>query len=329
MIRLGWKAGVEQYPPTEILEYAVAAEEAGFDLIDVSDHFQPWSEAGQAPFTWTWLGALAVRTHRISLGAGTTCPLLRYHPAIVAQAAATLSHFAPGRTYLCVGTGEAINEYAATGRWPGYKERQARLVEAIDLIRLLWTGEEITYQGTFYQTRKARLYTPPAAPIPLYVSTLVPSSAAFAGHYGDGLITIGGKEPDLYRQLLERFEQGARDAGQDPARMPRLVELGVAYTADTQTAIAERKKYWAGSMVPAAYNQKLYTPALVEQNGQLVGSETIQKAACISPRAEDHVRFTQQYIDLGFDHIIVHTAGPDQHAFIQEYGRDVLPHLRQ
>ena len=157
---------------------------------------------------------------------------------------------------------------------------------------------------------------------------MVPGSAAFAGQYGDGLITIGGNELDLYRQILEQFEQGARDAGQDPARMPRLVELGAAYTADTDTAIAERKKYWAGSMVPAAYNQKLYTPAMVEQNGQLVGADTIQKAACISPRAEDHVRFAQQYIDLGFDHIIVHTAGPDQRAFIQGYGRDVLPRLR-
>src|SRR4051794_7785055 len=189
MLQIGWKAGPEQYAPGPLLDYAVAAEEAGFDSIDVSDHFQPWSSAGQACFTWTWLGAAAVRTTRIALGTGLTCPILRYHPSIVAQATATLSCLAPGRTYLGVGTGEALNEYASVGMWPGYSERRERLAEAIELIRALFTGDEITHRGRYYQTRKARLYTPPANEVPIYVSSLVPESAAFAGEYGDGLLT--------------------------------------------------------------------------------------------------------------------------------------------
>src|SRR5579863_10073020 len=128
-ILLGWKAGPEQYPPMELLDYAVAAEQAGFDCLDTSDHFNPWDPAGQACFTWTWLGAVAVKTSKMMIGTGVTCSILRYHPAIVAQAAATLGVMAPNRTYVCVGTGEALNEYAATGAWPGYDERQAMLAE--------------------------------------------------------------------------------------------------------------------------------------------------------------------------------------------------------
>src|SRR5579871_4524153 len=195
MARFGWKAGPEQYPPQELLEYAVAAEEAGFESIDISDHFHPWSEEGQACFSWTWLGAAAVRTSRIRLGTGLTCPILRYHPSVIAQAAATLGVMAPGRAFLSVGTGEALNEYSATGFWPGYDVRRAQLAEAITLIRRLWTGEPVTFEGSYFQTKKAKLYTRPEEPVPLFVSSLVPESAAFAGEFGDGLMTTGGKEP--------------------------------------------------------------------------------------------------------------------------------------
>ncbi len=300
MLQLGWKAASEQFPPTELTNYAIDAEKAGFDLIDVSDHFHPWSEAGQSSFIWTWLGAVAVQTNRIHMGPGVTCPILRYHP-------------------------EALNEYAATGMWPSYKERQERLVEAIELIRALWRGEEVTFEGKYYQTRKAKLFTPPASKIPLYISTVAPSSAAFAGKYGDGLFTLGGKQPDLYRQLLKNFEDGAREAGKDPSQMPRLIELMVEYTRDTEAAIEARRKYWAGGFV---YNQKIYTPKMSQENGEVVGPDTIKKSACISANPEDHVKFIQQYIDLGFNYLIFHSAGPNHRAFIEGYGRDILPRLR-
>jgi coenzyme F420-dependent glucose-6-phosphate dehydrogenase len=325
MLQLGWKAASEQFPPTELTNYAIDAEKAGFDLIDVSDHFHPWSEAGQSSFIWTWLGAVAVQTNRIHMGPGVTCPILRYHPSIIAQASATVSCYAPNRTYLGVGTGEALNEYAATGMWPSYKERQERLVEAIELIRALWRGEEVTFEGKYYQTRKAKLFTPPASKIPLYISTVAPSSAAFAGKYGDGLFTIGWNQPDLYRQLLKNFEDGAREAGKDPSQMPKLIELIVEYTRDTEAAIEARRKYWAGAYV---YNQKIYTPKMSQENGEGVGPDTIKKSACISANPEDHVKFIQQYIDLGFDYLIFHSAGPNHRAFIEGYGRDILPRLR-
>ncbi len=328
MLQLGWKAGPEQYPPVELLEYAIRADDAGFDLIDISDHFHPWSEDGQAAFTWTWLGAAAIKTQRSILSPGVTCPILRYHPSVIAQAAATLSHFAPKRTWLGVGTGEAINEFAATGQWPDYAERRERLAEAIDLMRALWRGEPVNYEGKYYQTHKAKLYTPPTSTIPIIVSSLVPQSASFAGEYGDGLWTVGGKQPELYKQIIKNFEAGAIRAHKDPVRLPRLIELNVAYSNNIDEAIQENLKYWAGSYVPALFNQKIFSPKMSQENGEVVGAETLKKGGCFSANPEDHIKFAQQYIDIGFDTLIFHSAGPDQRGFIDRYARDVLPHLR-
>jgi coenzyme F420-dependent glucose-6-phosphate dehydrogenase len=329
MLRLGWKAGTEQYPPKELLEYAAAAEDAGFDSIDVSDHYHPWSEIGQACFAWTWLGAAAIRTNRIILGTGVTCPILRYHPAVIAQASATLSCLAPDRAFLGVGTGEALNEYSATGQWPGYKARRTMLAEAIELIRALWTGETVTHRGDFYQTRQAKLYTRPDKPIPIYISAMVANSARFAGQYGDGLITVGGNEPELYPQIMQSFEAGAKAAGKDPGEMPRMIELGVDYAADEEKAITCRKAYWAGVFVPALFTERIYTPKMSEENGKAVGSDTIKESVCISADPEVHIKYARHYIELGFDHLIFHSAGPDQREFIERYGREVLPALRK
>ncbi|MGH2515606.1 MAG: TIGR03557 family F420-dependent LLM class oxidoreductase, partial [Ktedonobacterales bacterium] len=328
MVTLGWKAGPEQYPPHELLDYAVLAEEAGFESLDASDHFNPWSDDGQACFVWTWLGAVAARTSKIRLGTGLTCPILRYHPSVIAQAAATLGVMAPGRAYIAVGTGEALNEYAATGMWPGYTERQERLREAIELMRALWTGEQVSYAGTYYETKKARLYTRPEQPVPLYISALVPESAAFAGTHGDGLWTVGGEQPDLYRQMIQNFEDAARASGKNPATMRRAIELNVAYTDDAEGAVREQRKFWAGALIPAMYDQKIYTPADSAKNGAVVGTDTIRQKVLISANPDDHIQFARQYIELGFDELYFHCPGPDQRAFLEGYGRDVLPHLR-
>ncbi len=328
MLKLGWKAGPEQYQPMELLDYVIAAENAGFESVDVSDHFHPWSESGHACFSWAWLGAAAVKTKSIELGPGVTCPFLRYHPAVIAQAAATIDNFAPGRTYLAVGTGEALNEYAATGEWPGYFERQAMMLEAIRLIRALWSGGEVIFDGTYFSTRKARLYTPPVSRIPLYVSSLVPESAGFAGMHGDGLITVAN-DPGVVKQIVKKFEEGAREAGKDPAAMPRLLEVNVAYTDDIDAAAGCFLEYWAGAMVPALFNQNIYTPAMSAMNGSVVGKDTLLKKLCISGNPDDHVKFVQPYIDMGFTHLYFHSAGPDQRDFIIGYGRDVLPRIKQ
>ena len=328
MLQLGWKAGPEQYPPVELLEYAAVADKAGYDWIDVSDHMNPWSEAGQASFTWSWLGAAATQTKRIILSPGVTCPILRYHPSVIAQAAATMTHLAPNRFALGLGTGEALNEFAATGQWPSYAERRDRLIEAIQLMRSLWNGEEVTFKGEYYQTHKLKLYTPPVSPVKIIYSALAPHGAEFAGQYGDGLWSVGGKQPDIYKSIIQNFEEGAKKAGKDPSAMHRIVELNVAYTDDIDAAVQEYLKYWASTGIPAMYDENIYTPKMSQENGEVVGKDVVLKTGCFSSKIEDHVQFAQQYINFGFDCLIFHFSGPDQSGFLERYARDVFPRLR-
>ncbi|HTX43254.1 MAG TPA: TIGR03557 family F420-dependent LLM class oxidoreductase [Methanocella sp.] len=325
---LGWKAGPEQYDPLELLGQAIAAEKAGFESINMSDHFHPWDPAGQACNTWTWMGAAAARLKGIEIGTGVTCPILRYNPAIIAQAAATVDRMNPGPVYLGVGTGEALNEFPCTGNWPGYKERQDMVRESMELIRLLWSGDEITFQGDYYATRKARLYTAPRRNIPIYISSLVPESAFFAGYYGDGLIT-GTSPPEVMKAIMAEFDAGAREAGKDPAGMPRQIECFVAYTDDEDAAIKAYKQYWAGTMVMAMYLQNIYTPQMSARNGAIAGTDTVKARVCISRDPEVHAKFAQRFIDAGFNRVYFHCAGPDQYEFIEGYGRDVLPIIRE
>ena len=329
MVTLGWKASPEQYPPGRMLELAVAAENAGFDCLSSSDHFHPWSEAGSCSFPWTWLGAAASTLKRMDLGTGVTCPILRYNPAIIAQAVATIDNMAQGRAYLGVGTGEALNEYSSVGAWPDYNERQDMLRESMDLMRALWTGDQVTFDGTHYHTRKARLFTLPKGPIDIYVSSMVPESAYFAGMYGDGLITVGGHPPEFYMEMLANFDAGALAAGKDPARMPRQIELSVAYTDDVDAAISLIKKYWAGTFIHAMHLQNIYTPGMSAMNGSIVGRDAILSKRLISADPGKHARLAQQFIDLGFTRIVFGTAGPDEMGFIDAYGREVLPRIRE
>lgn len=330
MLKLGYKIAPEQFPPSELLQQVITAEKAGYESIDASDHFHPWSEDGQACFIWSWLGAAAVSTQSIELGTGLTCPILRYNPAVIAQAAATVSSLAGGRTYLAVGTGEALNEYSVTLEWPEYDERQIRMIEAIGLIRELWTGEKVSFDGCYYRTKKAKLYTLPKNEIPIYISSLVPESAYVAGYYGDGLLTVGeGENLDKAKQIISQFEKGAQDAGKDVEKMPKAVELFADYGVDPEASIENFMKFWAGAVIPALFLNKIYTPEMSAQNGKVVGPDAVRKKGCFSENPEAHIKFVKKYIDAGFTHIYIHSAASDQITFLETYGKDVLPALRE
>ena len=190
-------------------------------------------------------------------------------------------------------------------------------------------GGYVTFDGAFYATRKAKLYTPPKSRIPIIVSSLVPESSGFAGKNGDGLFTVGGKPIETLRLMIDNFEQGAVEAGKEPATMPRFIELNVAYTKDVKTAVADFRKYWAGASVPAMFDQNIYTPSMSEANGAVVGDDTIMKTSCISDDPQEHVAYVQEHIDAGFTHLFFHTAGPGQARFIRDYAKDVLPLIRK
>ena len=220
MLKLGYKASNEQFAPQELLSYGVLAEEVGFDSVFVSDHLQPWRhDGGHAPFAMSWLGALGARTERITMGTSVLTPTFRYHPAIVAQAFATLGCLFPGRVVLGLGTGESMNEVPLGLEWPDGKERFARFREAVTLIRELWSQERVTFEGDYYRTERATIYDRPEQPVPLWLAGSGPAATRYAGRVGDGYITTSGKAPELYSEtLLPAVREGAEKAGRSIAR---------------------------------------------------------------------------------------------------------------
>src|SRR5215467_5531768 len=220
LLKLGYKASAEQFGPSELLDFSRLAEEVGFDSVFVSDHFQPWKHTGgHAPFSFAWLAALGATTRRVQIGTSVATPTFRYHPSVVAQAFGTLSAMFPDRVVLGVGTGESLNDVPATGmKWPGFRERQGRLREAVTLIRRLWTEERVTFEGQYYRTQDAAIYDRPATPVPIYIAAAGALIAKYAGRMGDGLICTSGKARELYTEtVLPKVLEGRREtASQAP-----------------------------------------------------------------------------------------------------------------
>src|SRR3954464_11156482 len=245
-VRIGYKASAEQFDPATLLEYTKAAEAAGLEIVATSDHFQPWRHReGHSPAALPWLGAAPQATSSALLGPSGLTPPPHYEPATVAQAFATLGCLAPGRVFLGVGTGEAMNETPATGgTFPGRKERRMRLAEAIKLIRRLWTEERVDFEGEYYRTEKATVYDRPDEPVPIYVAASGPLAAKLAGRAGDGFIVTSGKKPELYRELTDALAEGASKAGRDAAAIDRMIEIKVSYDRDRQFAL-DACRWWA------------------------------------------------------------------------------------
>lgn len=328
-MRVGYKASAEQFAPRELLEFSVEAEDRGLDIIAVSDHFQPWRHhGGHAPAALPWLGALGQATHRATLGTSVLTPTLRYHPAVVAQAFATLGSLTPGRVFLGVGSGEAMNETPATGdRFPAAKERRLRLAEAIELIRALWAAERVDFDGQYYKSWKATIYDRPAQPVPIFMAASGPLAATLAGQLGDGFICTSGKDPDLYQTLLANVAQGAASAGRDPSSIRRMIEVKVSYDHDLDYAY-QACGWWSALALSSEQKTGIEDPVEMER----VADENVGNA---------HTRFIVgndpevvadrmgRYLELGFQDLVVHGPGADQHRFLRQFTADVLPLLRQ
>jgi len=236
VLSLGYKASAEQFAPRELLDVSVEAERLGLEIVAVSHHFQPFRHTGgHGPASLPWLGALGERTERALLGTSVLTPTMRYHPSVVAQAFATLACLNPGRIFLGVGTGESMNETPATGaEWPGAKERRLRLAEAIQVMRLLWTEERVTFEGDYYRTARATVYDRPDEPVPVFVAASGPLAAKLAGRTADGFSVTSGKKAELYHELVAAMEEGAGQAGRDASKVERMIELKVSYDHDAE-----------------------------------------------------------------------------------------------
>ena len=330
-IQIGYKASAEQFGPRELLEHAVRAEEVGLDSVMVSDHFLPWRhEGGHAPFSLSWMAAVGERTKRVLLGTSVLTPTFRYNPAVVAQAFATMGLLYPGRVMLGVGTGEALNEIAVSGmKWPDFKERLARLREAVTLIRKLWAGETVSFDGEFYHTVEAKIYDRPEVPVPIYVAAGGPVAARYAGRTADGLICTSGKGMDLYTDsLLPAMRDGAQQAGRDAGAIDRMLEVKLSYDREPAQAL-ENTRFWAPlSLTP---EQKHSVGSAVEME-RLCHEMPIKQVASrwiVASEPEEAVAQIRPYVDAGFGHLVVHGPGHDQERFLNQFAEDVLPLLRK
>jgi coenzyme F420-dependent glucose-6-phosphate dehydrogenase len=329
MLALGYKASAEQFGPRRLLSYALEAEAHGFDSVAVSDHFQPFRHTGgHAPAALPWLGALAVQSDRIRFGTSVSTPTLRVHPSIMAQSFATIASLAPGRVWLGVGTGESMNEVPALGvAWPRFAERLERLAEAVELMRLLWTEDRVSYDGTYYRTANATVYDKPDRPLPILIAAAGAKAARFAGAQGDGYITTSGKPLELYTEtLLPALEQGARAAGRDQAA-ERLLEVKLSYERDPVRA-ADECRFWGALALPAESKQGIDDPLELER---LAEQEHVHAESrfILTGDPDELCDRVAPYVDLGFRHLVFHSPAPDQSRFMELFAADALPRLRQ
>jgi coenzyme F420-dependent glucose-6-phosphate dehydrogenase len=328
-LKVGYKASNEQFPPQELLDYGVLAEECGFDSVFVSDHLQPWRhDGGHAPFAMTWLGALGARTQRITIGTSVLTPTFRYHPVIVAQAFATLGCLYPGRVVLGMGTGESMNEVPLGIEWPEGKERFARFREAVHLIRQLWAEERVSFDGDYYRTDKATIYDRPQQPVPLWLASSGPAATRFAGRVGDGWITTSGKDPSLYSEtLMPAIAEGAEKAGRSIDDLDMMIEVKVSFDHERAAAM-EATRFWGALGLTPEQKSGVEDPVEMQRLADELSAERTAKRFIVSTDPDEHVEKIKTYLDLGFTHLVFHAPGPDQAKFLKLYGAEILPRLR-
>lgn len=317
-LSFGYTLSSEEHAPSALVARARQAEDAGLDFISISDHFHPWISAqGHSPFVWSVLGAIAATTDEIGAAVGVTCPTTRIHPAILAQATATVSLLMPGRFTFGVGTGEALNEHILGDRWPRPEVRREMLTEALSIIRALWTGETLDHAGEYYEVENARLFDPPDEAPPIVISGFGDEAVALAAEIGDG---YWGHEPDA--ATIKRYEQNGGSG-------PRYAQISMCWAADAASARKTVHEIWPTGGIPGQLSQDLPTWTHFEQAAQLVTEDKAVETVPCGPDVEPVVESVQKFIDAGFDHVYFHQIGPDQDGFFRFWTDSLRPALAE
>ncbi|HBE28750.1 MAG TPA: LLM class F420-dependent oxidoreductase [Ktedonobacter sp.] len=329
---LGYSAALEQFHPNELIRWCQEAEQAGFGGVMAADHFHPWvPQQGQSSLVWSWMGALGSSTKQLTFGPGVTCASYRYHPAIIAQGAATLAAMYPRRFWLGIGTGEALNEHVVAPYWPEAPERINRMFEAVELIKKLFhasvAGRDVKHAGTYYKLESTRLWTMPEVAPEVLIATAGPVTAKRAGRVADGLITVGAPLEKI-AGLFQRFDEGARESGRDPATLPKVLQLHLSWAETDELAMANALTEWpnGGMRFPKA---DIRSPFDFEQMARLVRPEDFAGRLVVSADPDVHRAYIQKFVDLGFDRIYLHNVGRNQREWIDVFGAQVLPKLHR
>ncbi|CAN5354684.1 glucose-6-phosphate dehydrogenase (coenzyme-F420) [soil metagenome] len=305
------------------------------ESVAVSDHFQPWRhEGGHAPFSLTWMAAVGERTSRIRIGTSVLTPTFRYNPAVLAQAFASMGVMYPGRIFLGVGSGEALNEIATGFRgageqdWPEFKERFARLREAVSLMRQLWTEDRVNFAGEYYSTHDASIYDRPDVPIPVYIAAGGPVVARYAGRAGDGFICTSGKGRSLYvDDLIPAVAEGAAKVGRDGEQIDRMIEIKLSYDTDYDTAL-NNTRFWSPLALSKEQKHDITDPVEMERAADALPIEQIASRFIVGADPDQVTAKIAEYVDMGFNHLVFHAPGHDQRRFLELFENDLAPRLR-
>jgi coenzyme F420-dependent glucose-6-phosphate dehydrogenase len=312
-MKLGYALSSEEHAPLDLVRHAARAEEVGFSFALISDHYHPWIDRqGSSPFVWSVIGAIAASTTSLRVGTGVTCPLIRTHPAIIAQAAATAASLLPGRFVFGVGTGENLNEHVLGDRWPSAGERREMLAEAVRLMRLLWKGELCSFEGRHYRVDNARIYTLPDEPIEVVVAAGGPETAGLAAAIGDGLVSTAPE-----RALVDAYLEAGGEG-------PRYGQLTVCWAKSEKEACRTAHEIWPNAGLRGPLSQELPLPSHFEAAVEMVDDEDVTASVVCGPSPELHLEGIQKFVDAGFDHVYVHQIGPDQEGFFDFFEREIL-----
>jgi len=328
MVRISIQAAHEQTNPLDLLNDVIKMDKKGVEKCWSSDHYMPWWHTGSSGgAAWPWIGAALAKTTKIILGTGVTPPILRYHPAIVAQVFATLGFMFPNRVFLGVGRGEALNEVPAGNSWPSNLERFQRLKEAIHLIKKLWTEEWVNFRGQYYWVKDSNLYTKPEKPIPLYIAGLKPQSAQLAGEEGDGFITNELDVESIKNKLLPAVKEGIRRSGKDYDSLEKILFIPASYDEDLQKAL-QSIRFWRGAMIKAFFEVDIHDPRIIEENAQVIGDDTLQEMLLVISNAEEGIKKLKKYTDLGFTEIVLTNSSPNREKLINLIAESIAPEFK-
>ena len=317
MLKIGFKLSSEEHRPTDLIAQARRAEQCGFSFAMISDHFHPWIDAqGQSPFVWSVIGAIAQATNKLVIGTAVTCPIIRIDPGIIAQAAATVAAMMPGRFILGLGAGENLNEHIFGHRWPPVRIRHAMLKEAVEIIRLLWSGKQESFSGDYYQVENARIYTLPDDLPAIAMAAGGANAARLAAEIADGFV---GTTADA--ELIDVFDRSGGSG------KPRYGELTVCWAEEQNQAEETAYKLWPISGLNGPLMSELALPAYFEQAATMIDKTAVARSVICGPDPERHWQAIQEYERAGYDHVFVHQVGPDQEGFFRFYERDILPRL--
>lgn len=314
--KLSIQASHEQNNPTELLDDAIYLDKKNIERCWTSDHYMPWWDTGASGgAAWPWMGAALAKTSKLAIGTGVTAPILRYHPAIVAQVFATLAYMFPKRVFLGLGRGEALNEVPSGNAWPTNKEKFNRLRESIKLMKKLWTEDWVNFSGEYYSVKDSKLYTKPTHPIPIYIAGLGKQSAQLAGEQGDGFVTNELDVKKIKDILFPAVKNGTIKSGKNYENLERILFIPASYDENKQKAI-ESIRFWRGSMIKAFYDVDVHDPRKIEENGQVIDDEALEKKLFVISNEEEGIKKLQPYIDIGITEIVFTNSSPDKKKFV-------------